>query len=129
MTGLIVTVKPGPAGGHSLDSAYVEWFWLPTLGPTALLAARRLHALATAVQPVDTQTLAAMLGIASVNGALAHTLGRLDRFRVAAWDQQAGTVEVVDRLPRLSALLRAAHDAHERQHHQHHQQEQQAVVA
>ena len=108
--------------GHDPRSWYAETFWLPTLGPTALLLMRHLadrfeHAPEGLVLPVaDT---AAALGVGTRAGAsspLVRTLTRLEQFELAS---RAGddTVAVRRTVPpvhrrhvrRLPADLQARH--------------------
>ncbi|HEY9557939.1 MAG TPA: hypothetical protein VIR58_14470 [Acidimicrobiales bacterium] len=110
------------AAGHPVRSVYVETFWLPTLGPTAMWLLRRLSAWLEATPDgisVELPELAQELGLGANVGRsspVIRTLARLLRFQAAA---PAGDVLAVRRflapLPyRLAAQLpprlAAAHD-------------------
>lgn len=81
---------------------YAERYWLPILGPTALLLGRRLHRLAwlehTAEDArhgieLDLKQLGDRIGVGHRGGArspLAHALGRLQHFRLLTTDWQSG---------------------------------------
>lgn len=91
--------------GHPIGSDYVETFWLPTLGPTTLLLARRLAA-STATGPtvVPLAPLAEALGLhptLNPNAPLAKSFHRLRIFGVA--DYNDGTVRVRTHLAPLNA--------------------------
>jgi hypothetical protein len=109
--------------GHDPRSWYAETFWLPTLGPTALLLMRHLadrfeHAPAGVDLPVaDT---AAALGLGSRDGEhspLMRSIGRLVQFDLACKDGDT-TIAVRRTLPpvhrrhvrRLPAALQAQHE-------------------
>lgn len=107
------------ADGHRLLSEYVEWFWLPVLGPTALCLLRKL-ALRGQRPPLayDLPELARSLGVGyhqGRNSPLNRTLERLVMFHVASWDGH--TLHVRRCLPtlparhvdRLPERLRAVH--------------------
>jgi hypothetical protein len=126
MPGTIV-VKPWPDPvvdvlGHDPRSYYVETFWLPTLGPTAVLLLRhladRFDRDPQGVRLTVSETAAA-LGLGARDGRdspLVRTLTRLQQFDLA---QEAGpeTVAVRRNLPpvhrrhvrRLPAALQASH--------------------
>jgi hypothetical protein len=110
------------AAGHPVRSVYVETFWLPTLGPTAMWLLRRLSAWLEATPDgisVELPELAQELGLGASVGRsspVIRTLARLLRFQAAA---PAGDALAVRRflapLPhRLAAQLpprlAAAHD-------------------
>lgn len=76
--------------GHPADGEYVEWFWLPVLGPTATWLVRRL-AVHAAHEPdgglVDVADLAASLGVAwqpDCDGPFARALSRCVMFGACA---------------------------------------------
>lgn len=77
------------AVGHDPRSAYAHEFWLPILGPSALLVTRKLlERLEAAGGPceVDTAELALGLGLGTGGGRnsrIGNTLGRLDGFGLA----------------------------------------------
>ena len=108
--------------GHDPRSFYAETFWLPTLGPTALLLLRHLadrfdHDPAGVELPIaDT---AAALGLGARDGRnspLVRTLARLQQFELACADD-GDTIAVRRALPpvhrrhvrRLPAALQARH--------------------
>lgn len=77
--------------GHSVDSDYVETYWLPVLGPSALLLLRRLGRMAATegVVPVNVAALAASLGLSGAAGrhdVLGRAVHRLCRFDAAKLD-------------------------------------------
>src|SRR5260221_6197613 len=101
----MVTVKPWPDPvldvlGHDPRSRYVETFWLPTLGPTAVLLLRHLadrfdHS------PDGVELVVAdascMLGLGQREGnssPIVRTLRRLSQFDLACEDPQSPTVAV-----------------------------------
>lgn len=72
----------------SAQSAYVETFWLPVVGPSSVLMLRRLHAwlvdgVEGAVAPIPAHDLAVCLGLGpgvAHNSPLVRTLARLAQF-------------------------------------------------
>ena len=79
-----------PAEGHEPRGLYVEQFWLPIIGPSALLAWWRLRSLLDLAGPsgliVDCAELAARLGLGHAcgrNAPIVRTLARLCRFGFA----------------------------------------------
>ena len=123
----MLTIKPWPDPvidtlGHDPRSLYVETFWLPTLGPTALLLLRHL------AQRFDQRPEGLELPVADTSQALGlgqrdgnssplvRTLTRLAQFDLAC-DDGRGTVAVRRNLPpintrhvrRLPVELQAAH--------------------
>jgi hypothetical protein len=110
--------------GHDPRSWYAETFWLPTLGPTALLLLRHLadrfdRAPGGVVLPVADTAAALGLGAREgINSPLVRTLGRLRQFDLAqAPDGVADAIAVRRALPpvhrrhvrRLPAELQARH--------------------
>ncbi|MGH8993252.1 MAG: hypothetical protein ACRDYV_00205 [Acidimicrobiia bacterium] len=108
--------------GFDPRSAYCERFWLPTLGPTALLLMRRF-AVCFDEHPAGTDLglaeLAAGLGLSTAtgpNGPIGRTLGRLAQFDLA--QESDGALAVRRRIPpinrrhvrRLPAHLQRAHE-------------------
>ncbi len=110
------------AVGHDPRSRYVETFWLPTLGPTALLLLRHLatqfenHPQGIDLPVADTSR---SLGLGDRNGnqsPIVRSLARLEVFDLACNDG-ANTIAVRRNLPRLNARqlrrlpasLRSAH--------------------
>ena len=108
--------------GFDPRSFYCEKFWLPTLGPTALLLMRRF---ATCFDDhpggtdLDLAELARSLGLSAAtgpNGAIGRTLARLGQFDLA--QAAGGALAVRRRMPpinrrhirRLPTPLQAAHE-------------------
>jgi hypothetical protein len=124
---LTLTVKPWPDPlidtlGHDPRSRYVETFWLPTLGPTALLLLRHL-ADRFDRQPDGIELTVAdtchALGLGQRDGSsspIVRTLERLTQFDLACNDGQ-GNVAVRRNIPpvnrrhlrRLPSDLQLAH--------------------
>jgi hypothetical protein len=109
--------------GYDPRSRYVETFWLPTLGPTALLLLRHLadrfdrHPGSVELTVSDTSHA---LGLGQRDGTsspIVRTLTRLAQFDLAC-DDGAGSVAVRRNLPpvnrrhlrRLPQAVQAAHD-------------------
>jgi hypothetical protein len=122
-----LTIQPWPdpvidTVGHDPRSVYAETFWLPTLGPTALLLLRhlasRFEQRAGAIQlPVAEASQALGLGERAGNSSpIVRSLTRLESFDLACSDGR-GTVAVRRCLPplphrhvrRLPAPLQTAH--------------------
>ena len=122
-----LTIQPWPdpvidTVGHDPRSIYAETFWLPTLGPTALLLLRHLAARfderAGPIElPVAEASQALGLGErAGTSSPIVRSLVRLESFDLACSDGR-GTVAVRRSLPplpvrhlrRLSGALRTAH--------------------
>jgi hypothetical protein len=109
--------------GHDPRSRYVETFWLPTLGPTAVLLLRHL------ADRFDRDPDGVELAVAGTSQALGlgqregssspivRTLGRLEQFDLACADPYTPTVAVRRTIPpvntrhlrRLPAHLQTAH--------------------
>lgn len=74
--------------GYLVTSAYVEFFWLPIIGPSALLTARRLVTMAdTGPATVPLDELAGALGLGrrhEPGSPVVRTLVRLVYFDLAA---------------------------------------------
>ena len=82
-----------PTGdSHRVSSEYVEHEWLPYLGPTALLLARRIDWLMTTdgKNAVDVKAWAQMLGVSQTEILLAAN--RLIRFGLAEWSERDKTL-------------------------------------
>ncbi len=109
--------------GHDPRSRYVETFWLPTLGPTALLLLRhladRFDRTPEGVELTVSDTSHA-LGLGQRDGAsspLVRTLNRLTQFDLACEDPLSDTVAVRRNVPpvntrhlrRLPSELQLAH--------------------
>ncbi len=104
-----ITVMPWPDPvldvlGHDPRSWYAETFWLPTLGPTALLLLRhladRFERTPEGVQLPVADTAAA-LGLGARDGAsspLMKSLGRLHQFELACTKNET-TIAVRRTLP------------------------------
>lgn len=122
---LTITPWPDPlldTLGHDPRSLYVETFWLPTLGPTAVLLLRHLatrfdESPAGVELPVADTSQALGLGQRDGNSSpIVRTLTRLSQFDLAC-DDGRGTVAVRRNLPpinrrhvrRLPANLQVAH--------------------
>jgi hypothetical protein len=92
--------------GVDARSAYVETYWLALLGPSCVLAARRLVAWLDAEPAgfeISLKSLAGTLGLGSGTGrraAVVRTLARLVDFHLARVDQ---TFAIRRRFPLLSA--------------------------
>jgi hypothetical protein len=122
-----LTIQPWPdpvidTVGYDPRSRYVETFWLPTLGPTALLLLRhladRFDRQPQGIELTVSDTSHA-LGLGQRDGSsspIVRTLNRLSQFDLAC-DDGAGTVAVRRNIPpvnrrhmrRLPAELQAAH--------------------
>ena len=121
-------VKPWPDPvldvlGHDPRSWYAETFWLPTLGPTALLLMRhladRFERTPEGVELPVADTAAALgLGAREGNSSpLMRSLGRLRQFELACSDDET-TISVRTSLPpvhrrhvrRLPTALQAQHE-------------------
>lgn len=66
---------------HDIRGDYVEVKWLPVIGPTATLLARRLVGLLDGTDPIDVSTLAHGLGVG--RSRFWQALDRLQRFGLA----------------------------------------------
>lgn len=91
--------------GHDPRSLYVETFWLPILGPTALLLLRHLAArfdeTPAGVELRVTETSQA-LGVGNREGSsspILRTLARLEQFEMACSDPLSPTIAVRRNLP------------------------------
>ena len=126
-TALLVTPWPDPVLdvlGHDPRSWYAETFWLPTLGPTALLLMRHLaDRFERSPEGVELKVAdtAAALGLGSREGnssPLVRSLGRLRQFDLATTADEH-TISVRRALPpvhrrhvrRLPLPLQAEHEA------------------
>jgi hypothetical protein len=108
--------------GHDPRSWYAETFWLPTLGPTALLLLRHLadrFEVDAAGLDLPVAETGAALGVGprdTPNSPIVRSLSRLQQFDLAC-AHDAGTVAVRTALPpihrrhvrRLPATLQARH--------------------
>lgn len=130
----LLTITPWPdpvldTVGYDPRSRYAETFWLPTLGPTALLLLRHLAGRferRTGALELPVAETSHALGLGQRDGSsspIVRTLTRLEQFDLACSDGRA-TVAVRRNLPpvqrrhvrRLPAVLQVAHadwsDAH-----------------
>lgn len=83
----VIVIAP-MTGWYPVPSGYAETHWLPTVGPTAWVVARRLCLLGCSagwgeIVNHDTDVLGRMVGVGA--GQLSNALGRLVRFGVASW--------------------------------------------
>jgi hypothetical protein len=109
--------------GHDPRSRYAETFWLPTLGPTALLLLRHLAGrfdespLGVELRVAETSQA---LGVGDREGSsspIVRTLARLEQFELACADPHSSTIAVRRNLPpinrrhlrRLPPALQQAH--------------------
>jgi len=89
-------------------SAYVETYWLGTLGPSTTWLLRRLaHGLESAPHgfELDLPTCARELGLGDKGGRhspFARSLSRLVQFEIARWQPSSTTLEVRRRVPPLN---------------------------
>lgn len=93
------------ARGHHITSEYVEYEWLPTIGPLTLFLARRLvHTAANDDPRVDIDELAISLGVpgpqSSHNRPIPRALRRLETFGIAT-SIRPGHIAVRTHLPDL----------------------------
>lgn len=120
------------AHGFGPESLYVEYCWLPILGPTATLAYRRLGTVAAALAPnhvvrFDLVDLSLGLGLGEGigrNSIIARSLRRLVQFGAAEWRGDALAVRralaplTARQLGRLSYTARVMHERITEQRHQ-----------
>src|SRR5256714_10007582 len=111
--------------GHDPRAPYPERFWLPTLGPTALLLLRHVAARFDRAPDgfvLDVAETSRCLGLGERDGhnsPLARSLGRLVQFDLAAYEDEGATLAVRRHVPpinrrhirRLPPSLQAEHDA------------------
>ena len=94
--------------GHDPRAPYPERFWLPTLGPTALLLLRHIAHRFDRAPDGFTLRLAETsrcLGLGERDGRsspLARSLGRLVQFDLAAFDDQGTTLAVRRNVPPIN---------------------------
>ncbi len=100
---LHVAVDDAP-GAHRTDSLEAIWWWTPTLGPTATLAAVHLagHAIHNPATAVDVNELRTMLGLGRASDRFWRTMDRLETFHVITW-HSTNVVSVRVQLPALSS--------------------------
>lgn len=106
--------------GYPLNAAYVETFWLPVLGPTALWTARRLAGMVAAHSTieVDVERLALAVGVGpdlGPNDTMPLTIRRLVGFGVMQGHREFYEVRThlaelpLRRVERLPEFLRDEH--------------------
>lgn len=108
--------EPPPTHRFTLDSYYVERFWLPVLGPTSIALLRWGDRLLRGnVESIDTWELAAGLGLGlddnhhlGVNHPLRRSLVRLDRFSAGKWSPATATGPARLSLPRCLPWISSA---------------------
>lgn len=108
--------------GHRAGSVYVETFWLPVVGPSAVVALRRLSAWLEHEPDgitVSIAILSSCLGLGTGTGRrapVARTLARLVDFKIASHDGERLLVRrelpmlSVRQIERLPACLITAHE-------------------
>jgi hypothetical protein len=106
-----VVVTEPTTGWHPVASSYAETHWLPTIGPTPWVVARRLCLIGCGagwgeVVQHSTEVLGRMVGVGVPH--LAKAIDRLNRFGLSAW-------LVIGVVPLLS--LRGAWPPLPRRHH------------
>lgn len=105
-----LTIVPWPEPlidtvGHDPRSLYVETFWLPTLGPTALLLLRHLASRfdeSPATFELNVADTSQALGVGHREGAnapIVRSLARLEQFDLACSDPRSPTIAVRRNLP------------------------------
>jgi len=126
----MISIRPWPDPvidtlGYEPRAPYPERFWLPTLGPTALLLLRHIAARFDGAPGGFVLHLAETsrcLGLGERDGRnspLARSLGRLVQFDLAAYEDEGATLAVRRHVPpinrrhirRLPPSLQAEHDA------------------
>ena len=125
MLKLIALVDPVvEVHGFAPESLYVEYCWLPILGPSSTLAYRRLGKVVAAQAPkdvvrIDLVDLAVGLGLGEGigrNSIMARSLHRLTRFGATAWYGDALAVRralaplTARQLTRLGFTARVMHE-------------------
>lgn len=100
---LHVSADPAP-GLHSTDTLEAIYWWTPTLGPTASIAAAHLadHAQNKPSVPIDVDVLRTLLGLGQLGDRMWRTLDRLERFDIIRF-HSTDTITIRTRLPALSA--------------------------
>lgn len=88
MNGPALRVRLGSDNGpHHVESAYVERWWLPVIGPSSVVLVRLVAwSVDTFNSPVEwaSDELAAACGLKSLR-SLAHTIDRVVGFGLATW--------------------------------------------
>ena len=99
------------ARGHDPRSLYAETFWLPTLGPTALLLLRHLASRFDGspdrldLRVADTSRALGVGHREGANSPITRTLARLEQFDLACCDDRTHATAVRRVLPPLPARL------------------------
>lgn len=104
--------------GHLPSSDYVDMFWTPVLGPTAILTLRRLVGMHG--ERLHVEMMAECLGVGP--RVMRHALNRLAKYRLVHYDATVNVLTVAGHVTtlslgqqfRLPAVLRAAHVHSER---------------
>ena len=111
-TQLHVAVDDAP-GQHRTDSLEAIWWWTPTLGPTAAIAAAHLaqHAKNHPGTPVPVVDLRALLGLGDLSDRFWKTLDRLERFGVIRF-YSTNTLTIRTELPHLDQVQLSRLPAH-----------------
>jgi hypothetical protein len=105
-----LTIVPWPEPvldtlGHDPRSLYVETFWLPVLGPTALLLLRHLATrfdqtpAGVELRVAETSQALGLGNRAGSSSPILRTLARLEQFEVACADPLSPTIAVRRHLP------------------------------
>ncbi len=91
-------------GAHPTDTMDTLYWWTPTLGPTATLAAVHLagHAIHNPATAVDVNELRVMLGLGRASDRFWRTMDRLEMFHVITW-HSTNVMSVRLQLPALSS--------------------------
>ena len=97
--------KPGP-DTHRVNSEYVEHEWLPFLGPTALLLARRIDYILTTdgKNQIDIHKWGVDLGVRQ--GKILLAANRLIRFGLATWSDRDKTLLMSKHWPSVPTAIR-----------------------
>lgn len=110
--------------GQPADSSYVEWFWLPIIGPTAFCILRRFTAYLEGQHhtQVDLDEIAAQLGLSTQNGTQSpfhRAMHRLVMFGLAKSDTPFSTTvfHVRTTVPTVSLRHRNKWSTEFQQHH------------
>ena len=108
--GALPVVEWSVREGHEPRGLYVEQFWLPVIGPSALLAWWRMLSIvdmgAMSGTTIDCVDLAWQLGLgrsAGKNAPITRTLARLCRYEFATIDHECYAVRTL--APKLSRTL------------------------
>ncbi|HEX9994014.1 MAG TPA: hypothetical protein VGB14_13885 [Acidimicrobiales bacterium] len=110
---VVAWIDPALHHGFGLQHPYVEVAWTPVLGPTAVLAARRLDLLLGRHPDgvdIDVADLAAQLGVGARGtggkwSPIVRSLERLERFGFARWDPHTDRFHLRTAVPALPRQL------------------------